>query len=148
MAYLAALMRSHFHLLNPAFMLIKVSLVFAEFVAVSCYWEMIIHRPLVCEDHHYHHHFNHRVDYFMCGLVQLHWQVPQDFVFLQQLLNKLWGGGSLHGVRAQRRGRKIGLKGHERDSKPYLFLTKLLFSYTLTLMLRAKTSEDSILGFD
>lgn len=81
MAYLAALMRSHFHLLNPAFMLIKVSLVFAEFVAVSHYWEMIIYRPLVCEDHHYRHHFNHWVDYFMCRLVQLHWKVPQDFVF-------------------------------------------------------------------
>lgn len=64
MAYLAALTRSHFHLLNPAFSLMEVSLVFCEVVTVSHYREMIIHRPLDCEDHHYHR-FNHGNDYFM-----------------------------------------------------------------------------------
>lgn len=71
MAYLAALMSSHFHLLNPAFMLIKVSLVFCEFVTVSHYWEMIIYRPLVLEDRHYHH-FNHWVNYFMYRPITVH----------------------------------------------------------------------------
>lgn len=52
MAYLAALMSSHFHLLKPAFMLIEVSLAFCEFVTVSHYWEIIVYRPLVCEDRH------------------------------------------------------------------------------------------------
>ena len=62
-AYLAALMSSNF-LLNPAFMLIKVSLVFCEFVTLSHYWGIIIYRPLACEGHHCNR-FNHWVYHLM-----------------------------------------------------------------------------------
>lgn len=57
MAYLAALMSSHFHLLNPAVMLRKVSLVFCEFVTVSHYWNDYLQITSL--------RFNHWTDYFM-----------------------------------------------------------------------------------